>query len=116
MLDFESWLEADNYIKTENYLLYKIYFSFEKTPECDTLVMYYPSIENYLYCGNIIESKFWLEKARYYYENAIKIMPDIWDKKSKYLENIFLKRIINPERILHPKFSNIQDIINKLEK
>jgi hypothetical protein len=114
-LDFTSWLNADNKIKTEKYYLYKIYFSFEKIPECDTLVLYYPSIENYLYCWNIVESKFGLEKALKYYKVAIDKMPDIWNTNSKYLQNKYLRQIINPERILHPKFSNLQEVINKIQ-
>lgn len=113
-LDFDSWLQADNNFKTEKYYLYKLYFSFEKIPECDTLVQYYPSIENYLYCGSLIESKFWIDKALTYYKVATNKMPDIWNKNSKYLQNKYLNKIINPERILHSKFSNLQEILNKL--
>ena len=41
-------------------------------------------------------------------------MPDIWNNTNNYLNSFPSKYIINPDRILHPKFSNIQEILNKL--
>lgn len=114
-LDFNSWLFADNHYYSEKYYLYKIYFSIEKIAECHELVNNFPSIENYLYCWDIIEKKYWREEAKYFYEKWIEKMPDIWDNNSEYLQNKYLNKIINPERILDPKFSNISEILKKLD-
>lgn len=111
----DEWLKIENNFYSENYYLYNIYFSFEKIESCEVLVKYYPSVENYFYCGEIIENKFWLEKAKYFYEKWIKKFPDVWNKQSKYLQKFSWKYIINTWRILHPKFSNIKEILEKLQ-
>mgnify|MGYP006981760520 CR=1 FL=1 len=114
LLDFQSWLTVDNYFKTEKYYLYKIYFSFEKIPECNNLVQHYWIVENYLYCWELIENKFGFEKAKPFYQKAIAKMPDIWNNNSEYLQNKYSNKVINPDRILHPKFSNITEVLEKL--
>lgn len=111
---FEDWLAVENKFYTEKYYLYKLYFSFKKIDECDELLIHYPSIENYFYCWELIENKFWFEQAKIYYQKWIEKFPKIWDNKNSYLESFPWKYVINPDRILHPKFSNIRNILKKL--
>ena len=113
-LDFNKWLVADNNHYSEKYYLYKIYFSFEKIPECHELINNFPSIENYLYCWELIENKYWLNQAKYFYEKWIEKMPNIWNNNNSYLLRFPSKYIVNPDRILHPKYSNISEVLEKL--
>jgi hypothetical protein len=114
-LDFDNWLISDNNYYSEKYYLYKLYFSFKKIESCNELLVHYPSIENYFYCWELIENKYWLDQAKYFYKKWIEKFPNIWDNKNNYLQSFPWKYVINPERILHTKYSNIQEILNKLE-
>lgn len=111
----KEWLKVENNFYTENYYLYNTYFSFEKIESCNLLVSHYPSVENYFYCGQLVENKFWFYKADYFYRKWIELFPDIWNTNNKYLNTFPWKYIINTDRILHPKYSNIQEILRKIE-
>ena len=86
-----------------------------KITECNNLLENYPSIENYFYCWKIIESKYDFQTAETYYKKWIEKFPKVWDNNNNYLQSFPWKYVINPERILHEKYSNIQEILNKLQ-
>jgi hypothetical protein len=111
----EEWLKIGNNFYSENYYLYNIYFSLKKTDSCKILVSQYPSIENYFYCGQLVENKFWFYEADYFYKKWIELFPNIWNNNNEYLNTFPWKYIINSDRILHPKYSNIQEILRKIE-
>jgi hypothetical protein len=113
--DLSNWLIVDNNFYSEKYYLYKVYFSLKKIPECHELVKNYPSIENYFYCGQLIENKFRFHKADFFYNKWLEKMPDIWNNNNKYLNSFPWKYIINTDRIMHIKYSNIKEILRKLE-
>jgi len=111
----EEWLKIENNFHSENYFLYNIYFSFKKNTSCKILVENYPSIENYFYCGQLVENKLWYHSADDFYKKWVELFPDIWNNNNEYLNTFPWKYVINTDRILHPKYSNIQEILRKIE-
>ncbi len=114
-LELEKWLKMQNNFISEKYLLYNIYFSTNIISSCENLLKKYPTVENYFYCWEKIEKKFWFEKARNYYKKWLEKFPDIFTKNNYYLNNFPGKYIINKQNVLSPKFSNILEIITKLK-
>ena len=114
-LELKTGLEMQNNFISEKYLLFQIYFSTNIISSCENLLKKYPTVENYFYCWEKIENKYWFERARNYYEKWLEKFPDIITKNNKYLNNFPGKYIINKQNIISPKFSNIQEIITKLQ-
>jgi hypothetical protein len=114
-LQLDKGLNMQNNFISEKYLLFKIYFWENIMSQCSNLVESYPTVENYFYCWEKVEKKYWFEKAKPFYQTWIDIFPDIFTQNNKYLNNFPGKYIINKQNITSPKFSNIQEIINKLE-
>ncbi|MCP4523189.1 MAG: hypothetical protein GY828_03140 [Candidatus Gracilibacteria bacterium] len=113
--DIQGALKINNGYKTEGYFLENIYTGKNILIDCDRLTKNYASVENYFYCGQIIDSLGHSGTAIQYYKTGIQKFPDVWNPDSKYLQNFPGKYIIQTERILHPKYSNIQEILKKLD-
>lgn len=114
-LEWEKWLKMQNNFISEKYLLFQIYFSTNIISSCENLLKKYPTVENYFYCWEKIENKYWFEKAKNYYKKWLEKFPDIFTKNNYYLNNFPGKYIINKQNVLSPKFSNIQEITIKLK-
>ncbi len=111
-----QWLEAENYFYSEQYYLYKIYYSSTFEKECSELIKYYPTIENYFYCWELFENKADTKNALYYYQIWVKEFPDIWLDNSHYYDNILVEKFASKKRILSPKYSRIQEILDYIKK
>lgn len=114
-LDLEQAKKMQNNFITEKYLLYKIYYANNPLTGCDKLVQHYPSVENYFYCWDIIEKKYGFEKASEYYKKWLNKFPDIYSQDNKYLNSFVWKYIINIDHVESEKFSDIKEIMKKLE-
>jgi hypothetical protein len=110
-----EWLEAENYFYSEQYYLYKIYYSNSFEKECSELIKYYPTVENYFYCGSLFENRADTKNALYYYSTWVEKFPDIWSNDSKFYENILVKNFASKKRILSPKYSRIQEILDYIK-
>ncbi len=83
---------------------------------CQKLTELYPSVENYFYCGSILE-EFWNTKiSKKYYTQGINKLPNLWDKSSPYWDNYFIKYTITGNRFFSPKFWNIHSILERVKK
>ncbi|MFK7780241.1 MAG: O-antigen ligase family protein [Candidatus Gracilibacteria bacterium] len=93
-------------------MIFKENLSLEKI--CQNLINKIPSAENYFYCGNL----FWnydKEKAINYYKLGLERIPNMWDVKSNYYNNILIKNLFVPERFYSEKFSNIKEILERIK-
>jgi hypothetical protein len=104
------------YIEAQrNYIFWKKIYEI-KTCEKE-LKSWNKSAEIYFYCGNIKYNpknpKIWIN----YYKLWLQKLPDLWNKDSKYFNNIFIKN--NPDilhRFFSKKYSNITKILEIINK
>ncbi len=112
----------DKWYETKNYLLNKIKFEnkekmiFELNKNdnkklCDNLIINSKSAENYIFCWNILYTKN-KELSKKYYKLWLEKLPNLWEKDSKYYNNIF----INKKDLIHRFFSKKYGSINKVLK
>ncbi len=101
-------------IHTEQYYLQKLYASPDYINNCDELTSNFSSIENYIYCWDILEQAWKQQLAQDYYQSGIDLLPDIWEKDSKYWNNPIIKKSISWNRFYSEKYWNIWEILEKL--
>jgi hypothetical protein len=111
---YEKWLQIEK-IKSENYFQSKINFWYDLEENCLDLVSFYPSVENYFYCWNILNKEWQEKEAKDFYKKWLEKLPDLLNKNSKYGDNIFIKRFINGNRFFSEKYSNIKEILKNFE-
>jgi hypothetical protein len=80
---------------------------------CKEYLTFYTSAEDYFFCWNMLEKKWYKKEAIIYYEKWLKKIPNLWEKKSPYLNNFLIKNTINGNRFFSEKYSNIKDILEK---
>ncbi len=80
---------------------------------CENLIDFSQSIETYFYCWN---SMYYSnrEKSIYYYNLWLNKLPDMYNSQSDYYNNILIKNIFNYDRFISEKYSNIQEILNRV--
>jgi len=91
--------------------------SFENiTQNCILLVEKFPSVENYFYCGSILERIRQKELSQDFYRKGLKKLPDLWNEDSPYWDNYFIKHSITGNRFFSKKFSDVEEILEKVGK
>jgi len=71
------------------------------------------SVENYFFCWDIL----WHinnNQSIIYYKKWLEIIPNMWDKESRYNKNIIVKSIFSEARFYSSKYSNIKTILNRV--
>lgn len=110
--------------QTNNYLLKKIklenreenifkYNNDDPKKLCKALIQYSKSVENYIYCWNILylENK---SLAISYYKLWINKLPDLWNDNSLYYNNIFINKKDLKHRFFSEKYSNIKQVLERV--
>ena len=104
--DFVKWLEISR-IPTTEYYYTKIKYTEEineKIKICNNYITKYNYAETYFFCGNEL---WYLEKnkAKQYYKQWLNLLPDLWNKNSKYYSKFLVKYLnINWNRFLSKKY------------
>ncbi len=101
--------------KSKQYLINQILTLKDIKNDCNNLVIYFPSAENYFYCWDILEEYLYKDTAKEYYELWLNKLPDLRNKNSKYYNNIFIKNFISWNRFFSTKYSNIKEILKKIK-
>lgn len=81
---------------------------------CISYTQSFPSVENYFYCGNILEKLGYDLLAREYYHAGLEKLPDIWNEDSPYWDDFFIRNTISGNRFFSEKFSDISEILKKI--
>lgn len=113
--DSEIWKNYDP-LPSEQYYKSHIQNFRDIERNCEKLTQMFPSVENYFYCGNILERLQQQKIAYQYYELGLEKLPDLWNPDSIYWQNPIIQNSITGNRFLSPKFSNLQEILEKTEK
>ena len=82
---------------------------------CKKIINYSSSVENYFYCWDLL----WKNNkklANEYYTKWFNKLPDLWNKNSKYNNQFLIKHFVDKKRFFSTKYSNINEILNKLWK
>ena len=122
-LEEHKFYDNDSY-KTNNFLINKIqseniennifenyYNDYEKL--CDKLIENSTSAENYFYCGDLL----YLQNKNLsinYYNLWIDKLPDLWNNKSQYFDNILINKDNLKHRFFSEKYSNINQILERI--
>ncbi len=80
---------------------------------CKEYLTFYTSAEDYFFCWNMLEKRWYKKEAIIYYEKWLKKIPNLWEKNSPYFNNFLIKNTINGNRFFSEKYSNIKDILEK---
>lgn len=120
----EHKLYSNSNYKTDNYLIkqikeentektiYKNYYN-DINKLCDNLILNSDSAENYIYCWNLFYDSDW-NKAINYYKIWLNKLPDLWNKNSKYYDNIFINKESLQHRFFSEKYSNIWEVLDRV--
>jgi len=100
-----EWIISERTIKTQMTL------SQSKNESCENLISSYPSVENYFYCWDILESAWKDITAIKYYKLWLSKLPDLWNQDSEYQDNYFVKNTITGK-----KYWNLRSILEKVWK
>ncbi len=87
----------------------------ERLQNCDTLTWVFPSVEHHFYCGDIFWKLWKQDIAKKYYRQGLQKLPDLWESDSAYWQQYFVHKSITGHRFFSPKFSDISEILQKLE-
>lgn len=102
-------------LPSENFYISKIQNFQDILWNCHTLTTKFPSVENYFYCGKVLERIGKTELSKDFYRIWVWKLPDLWNTNSPYWQNSLIQKTITGNRFFHPKFSNIRSILEKLE-
>ena len=82
-------------------------------PHCENLKI--KSAESYFYCWDKFWYKWEKEKAKIFYNLWLKKLPDLWNKNSKYFDNILIKdNSLILHRFYSEKYSNLKEVLKKV--
>lgn len=105
------------YIKLKNENIENYIIKHQKNYKniCYLLTKKIDSVENNIFCWNILWN---IDKnlAIYYYKKWLSKLPDMRNNYSTYKSNIFVKKLYNKNRFFSDKYSNIKIILERLEK
>ncbi len=102
-------------LPSESYYTTSIVEADDVAPNCSDLTNKFPSVENYFYCGKVFESIWQDDAALEYYRSGLSILPDLWNQDSIYWQRPIIQQTISGNRFFSPKFSDLQEILEKLE-
>ena len=106
------WKNYDS-LPSENFYLSNI-THFRNIPEnCTQLTVSFPSIENYFYCGKVLELLWKEHLSTHSYHTWLQKLPDLWNTNSLYWKNSLVKKSISGNRFFSKKFSDIKEILEK---
>lgn len=80
---------------------------------CQKAILFSPSVENYFHCGNIL----WKQNqniAIQYYQDWLQKLPDLWNNNSQYYRNPIIKHFVDGKRFFSEKYSNINEILQRV--
>ncbi len=109
---FEEWKMIESF-SSSNYFRKKILNLRNYEENCSKFLVLYTSAEDYFFCWNIAEKKWNLKKAKIYYQEWLKKIPNLWEKYSPYWNNFFVKNSITGNRFFSEKYSDIKNILDK---
>ncbi len=72
------------------------------------------SVIDYFYLWDLYRNEWLKKKAIYYYKKWLNLLPDMWNKNSKYYDNYFIQKLFIPERFYSEKFSNLKEILKRI--
>ncbi len=113
---YEKWLK---YYKIKPEIYYKNLIINDKEnllENCREFTNYYKTAENYFWCWSILELENYKNESLVFYQKWLLLIPDLWNLNSKYFNNFFIKHTISWNRFYSKKFSNIKEVLEKLEK
>ena len=113
--DYENSLRYEK-ITSPELLKHQIRNTPNKQELCETLVIRYPAVEHYFYCGEIFESLWNTDISKQYYASWLEKLPDLWNPDSPYWDNYLIKNTITWNRFFSKKFGDIRSILKKVEK
>ncbi|QFR39098.1 hypothetical protein A9Q91_02585 [Candidatus Gracilibacteria bacterium 28_42_T64] len=103
-------------IQSEKYFISIIVKGSNLVSDCNNLIIYYPTVENYFYCGEILEKFGFENESIHLYKKGVEKLPDLWNKNSKYHDMFLIKYFVDSKRFLSPKYSRLQEILKKIGK
>ncbi len=109
---YEEGLRIEKF-KSESYYISKLRFSEKIEESCKDLVNSFWSAENYFYCWDVLEKKWYVDLSKEFYKNWLNNLPDLWNSDSSYYKNFFIKNFINWNRFFSEKYSNLENILEK---
>ena len=107
--NFKEWLKLEK-IKTEYYFKSKIIYD-PSIKNCKLLIKNYKTIENYFFCWDIFKDIWKNNISIFFYKEGLKLIPDLWNKNSKFHKYKIVKYTINWKRFFSQKYSNIKKIL-----
>ena len=113
-LDYNNLLKIEKF-KSEKYYKANLYSANDILKNCKELTKKFPSVENYFFCWKLLERFSYKKESINYYKSWLKKIPDLWNKNSKYWDNNIIKKTISWNRFFSEKYSDIKNIIEKIE-
>lgn len=112
--EWETWKRLEGF-QSEKYYEENIYTLKNPQKDCADFTFKYPAVENYFFCGEVLENIGKKESSKEFYKLGIAKLPDIWSKNSIYWKNYFVKNTITGHRFFSPKYSNMRHILETLD-
>lgn len=113
--NYEKWL---SYFKTPPINYYQniiIKEPYDTLKNCDELVKNYTIAENYFWCARLLELIWNDNESLKYYKTWLDLLPDLWNENSIYYKNYIIKKTISKNRFFSKKYSNIKEILEKVQ-
>lgn len=83
---------------------------------CENLLKINKSSESFFYCWNFFWDVWYKNLAQVYYKKWIEKIPNLWDEKSPYFNNIFVKYLFSKEKFFDKEYSNILEILKRVKE
>lgn len=107
--------KSEYYKYTNNYYIEKHFLiNWRENETWKYIWKYIPSANEYLYRWNLHWESWNKKDAILNYNKWLKLLPDMWNKNSKYYKNYFIKKLFVPERFYSKKFSNLKEILKRV--
>ncbi len=102
--ELAKWLSISK-IRTREYYYVKIQVSQNKEKVCNEFTKKHNFSESYFFCWNYFWNIWNKDLAKNYYNSWLKLLPDLWNKKSQYYDKFLVKNLkINWNRFLSKKY------------
>ena len=103
------------WFESETYYISQIVHHRETLSPCENLVGKYPTVENYFYCGELLEWVWETESAIDFYIRWLDILPNLWEDDSEYYNNIFIQYFFDGRRFYSERYSRLSNILYKVK-
>jgi len=100
---------------SEEYYISRVVYDPDSSISCDMLVENYPTIENYFYCGEILEWEWFPSHAKIFYQTWLSLLPDMWNSESDYYNRFLIQNFFDGKRFFSERYSNISEILEKVK-